>query len=322
MDQHDLELPTPIHTILVPLDGSSLGEVALPVARSLARRLGAALDLTMVLEPVGQRLPRVPAAPPLDPPAEVELGGDRLALADEYLARIAAGVSDGVDVRTAITILEGAPAEMLARHLAEGAAQIVVMATHRRGELGRFLLGSVADELVRRATAPVLLIASGDERKAAHEADVGTRVLLPLDGSSSGTSIIRHAVSVAGSEGTRYLLARVLDPVKASIGPHMGVHVARADLPREGEEAEAFLEPLARGLRERGLTVETRVVVAPEPVGAILELARDYGANLIAMATHGYQRAERLVLGSVASRVLIGTDVPVLLYRTTQRATP
>ncbi|HEX5580635.1 MAG TPA: universal stress protein, partial [Gemmatimonadaceae bacterium] len=255
-------------------------------------------------------------------------GGQRVHVARTHqgpAAPVVEDIGDGADVPDVpitTTLLEGAPAAVLAAHLAGGAAELVVMATHRRGEMRRFLLGSVADELVRRATVPVLLVASGEDQgedpgegRAAREVADLSRVLVPLDGSSSGAAIIAHAVSVAGSAGVRYRLARVLDPVSATVGPHLGVSVARTDIPRAHEEAERFLQPLVEAMRARGLDVETRVVVAPEPVGAILELAREFDAGLIAMETHGYPRAGRLLLGSVAGRVLSRTDVPVLVHR-------
>jgi nucleotide-binding universal stress UspA family protein len=74
-----------------------------------------------------------------------------------------------------------------------------------------------------------------------------------------------------------------------------------------------YLAPLADRLRAHGLNAETKVVVGAPVAAEILELARSERADLIAMGTHGRRGLERLVLGSVADKIVRASDVPVLV---------
>ncbi len=85
----------------------------------------------------------------------------------------------------------------------------------------------------------------------------------------------------------------------------------------EKAQAEAYLERVAGRLREQGLQVRTRVAVARHAAEAILEEAEAQASNLIALATHGRGGFKRLLLGSVADKLVRGASSPVLIYRPT-----
>ena len=80
------------------------------------------------------------------------------------------------------------------------------------------------------------------------------------------------------------------------------------------EDAERYLESVARGLRTRGVRVETYALLG-SPTPAIVRLAETACADVIAMATHGRGGASRLVFGSVATGVLQRAAVPLLTHR-------
>jgi nucleotide-binding universal stress UspA family protein len=81
------------------------------------------------------------------------------------------------------------------------------------------------------------------------------------------------------------------------------------------DEAQAYLDRIAERLREQGLTVQTRTVLHTHPADGILEQTREQGADLIALATHGRGGLRRLLLGSVADKVLRGGNIPMLVCR-------
>jgi nucleotide-binding universal stress UspA family protein len=87
---------------------------------------------------------------------------------------------------------------------------------------------------------------------------------------------------------------------------------------QKAQEAGAYLERVAQSLRSRSLSVKTKVAVHPEPAAAILEAAQA-GTDLIAIQTHGRRGLSRLVLGSVADKVIRGSSVPVLVQRPAKR---
>src|SRR5262249_62418742 len=138
-------------SILVPLDGSEFGEHALPLALGIARRAGAGLHLAHVHwrpAPLFTE-PRANVENTLDP------GARRRARAylDEVVKQLAA--VSAVPVTAAV--LEGGIVESLVGHAAATGADLVVMATHGRGLLSRFWLGSAADGRLRQSPAPPLL---------------------------------------------------------------------------------------------------------------------------------------------------------------------
>jgi nucleotide-binding universal stress UspA family protein len=135
--------------ILVPLDGSSLAEIALPEAAELARG-GATLVLLRAAEPV-----RLPAADPTD--SQVEIVRE----AEDYLASVAgwarkAGVAE---VQTSVSYAPAAEAIIAAARVRN--VDLIVMSTHGRSGLGRLVLGSVAETVVRGTTTPILLLRKG-----------------------------------------------------------------------------------------------------------------------------------------------------------------
>jgi nucleotide-binding universal stress UspA family protein len=305
-------------SILVPLDGSAFGEHALPLARAVMRRTGASLQLLHVVPPV----PVVEAGAPLL--ADADLMAQFRETARAYLEGVLRRLG-GPTGASAPVVLEGEVVSQIQEHAARAGADLVVMATHGRGPLARFWLGGVADELVRRLPLPLLLVRP---REAA--ADLGRgpdlgRVLLPLDGSPLAERALEPAIALGGPEAT-YTLLRVVKPaLLPAYAPEGGRPLGReveglldqiqVIQKRLLAEAEGHLAGVAGRLRERGLRVQTRVVVEEQPAVAILREAADGRAGLIALETHGRHGLSRLFLGSVADKVVRGAAVPVLVHR-------
>jgi len=89
------------------------------------------------------------------------------------------------------------------------------------------------------------------------------------------------------------------------------------DVEARRTDAEEYLAPIAIDLRNKGVRVESRVRRG-NPADAIVAAARESGADLIAMSTHGRGGLGRLVFGSVAQAVLRQVDMPVFLMRATE----
>jgi nucleotide-binding universal stress UspA family protein len=129
---------------------------------------------------------------------------------------------------------------------------------------------------------------------------VEEEVVVPLDGSALAEQALGPALGLARLLEAGCTLLRV---VESAGSPPKAVR----------EEARAYLEDVAGRLRGQGLSVRPRVVVAPHAAEAIIEQAR--GGGLIALATHGRGGLGRMLLGSVADKVIRGASVPVLVYR-------
>jgi nucleotide-binding universal stress UspA family protein len=309
-----------IRSILVPLDGSPFSEHALPAAVGVARRTGATLELVRVHEPLVPVVPGQLAAVPITPVASASAFDPRLEenhrRADEsYLQSTAARVTAESGLNARIKLLDGLPGEALAARVTERGADLIVMTTHGRSGLNRLWLGSVAEGLVRHVTVPVLLVKPG-ERKPDASARPFRRVLIPLDGSPLSESVMEPAIEVAGADEVKYTIVRVSEPVASPSVAGFGVAaVAREEAEQMEHQINAYLDSVAERLRARGLDVERRPLLHVHAASAILHAAAEIGADLIAMATHGRGGLRRLLLGSVADKVLRGADTTVLLYR-------
>ncbi len=146
--------------ILVPVDGSVLAEAALPHAIAMARRFGATIELTRSYTPPASLLAASAASampgtgPILDAGPFIAAARDE---AEVYLAALAARIRrEGVTVEQ--RRLDGSAGESIAMESLRAEVDLIVMTTHGRGGLGRLVLGSVADHVLRHADCPVLLI--------------------------------------------------------------------------------------------------------------------------------------------------------------------
>jgi nucleotide-binding universal stress UspA family protein len=292
-------------SIFVSLDGSPFSEQALPLAVTVARRARAKLHLARVHDPGADRLLTYYT---LDP---------RVAEAERaYLDEVVRRVTTEADVPVDAALLSGPVAEALQRHTAAVAADLLVMTTHGRGTWSRFWLGSVADRLVRLVTEPMLLVRPRQEAAAVEAAPELRRVLIPLDGSDLAEQILDPALALGSLMQAEYVLLQVVKPLPVNGLDVPGYAPGAPDpsfLKGARDAALDYLDSVAGRLRARSAHVRTRVAVSPQAAGAILDEARAAGIQLIALATHGRGGFKRLLLGSVADKVLREASVPVLV---------
>jgi nucleotide-binding universal stress UspA family protein len=143
-------------------------------------------------------------------------------------------------------------------------------------------------------------------------------VLIALDGGAFAEAILTPAVELGQLTGASFtLLAAVAPPPVAAFDlPAYGAGaVDEGARERARDETHAYLEGVARPLREQGLEVRTRVLTEGRPVAAILAEAEAGHCDLIALATHGRRGLSRLFLGRVADKVVRGAAASVLLCR-------
>ena len=252
-----------IRSILVPVDGSPSAEQALALAARLAARDGARLDLVLVTERVSP-LEMALGAPVPEPRLDYALRQERVV----YLTDLAKRIERDQSVRATANVSEGPVADTLARLVAEGDTDLVMMTTHGRGGMSPTWLASTADALVSRVDIPVLVVrpSEGREPQAVAAAFPPRRVLVPLDGSELAESVLDAAVAVGGSSAT-YILARASDaePVHGLTVEIVGLERdAAADLRTRVHD---YLNAVAAGFRARGLQVETTSTPRPRPGG-------------------------------------------------------
>lgn len=305
-----------LRSVLVPLDGSAFGEQALPLARSIARRSGARLELAHVSPPLGDGFPEL--APAVAAELEREEHEEAARYLDAVVRRTAESVAaSGGRVAVEGVLLEGRVADALCERVARAGIDLVVLTTHGRGPLSAYWLGSVASDLISRLEAPALLVRPREPAPAAEPEPTLRRILIALDGSELAEQILDPALALGRTMDAEYRLLRVVPPVliggQDGGAGRSGRGAAVCDL--LAIEAKSYLERVGKRLDEQVLPPETRVIIGWPPASAILEDAAAHGADVIALATHGRGGLVKLLLGSVADKVVRGAQVPVLVRR-------
>jgi nucleotide-binding universal stress UspA family protein len=302
-------------TILVPLDGSALAERALPYVRMLAPRSGAKVDMLRVIPDETKD-----ALFANNPTLLHEAGATDRPLwmremcvwdllryhAEGYLDMRAMSLRGGSwDVDTQVQI--GAPAETIVEVADALSADLIAMATHGYGGLKRWVHGSVTDAVVRGTATPVLVIPESAAEPACEPSL--KRIMLTLDGSEFAKQALPLATELATRARAELLLFQaVAPPTKIPLGPWPPVG---EQSPQRTHACNA-LRALAGELRSAGIPTRT-VVVSGSTAEEIVAAAVRYQVDLIVMATHGYRGLKRWALGSVASKVLHTTSIPLLL---------
>jgi len=282
--------------ILVPLDRSALAERAIPYAIALARAVTGHLTLLH--------------ATPSDPaPRRGEAELDAAVRLDELADRLRhQGIS--VDART----VPGNAAEAIVNAAGRAHTDVIVMSTHGRGGLGRWLYGSVADQVLRRAEVPVLLVSAACDHP--WPTDRPPKMLVSLDGSETSESVLDSARQLGQILGADAIFLRVIRAAASSDLGFDAAHLRIGQPEADGGLAEAseYLERIAGRSASPFRSVDT-IVDAGEPAAHITALARQEGVDLIVMATHGRTGLARLTIGSVATATLHRTHAPLLLMR-------
>ncbi|HZZ80128.1 MAG TPA: universal stress protein [Gemmataceae bacterium] len=306
-----------IRSILVPLDGSTFGEHALPLAITLAKRLDASLNLIHVHSLLDATYAELQV---FDNTLDQEMRNKER----EYLHAIQKQVQDRLSVPVTIRNVDGDIPAVIREQADSLQASWVVMTTHARGPMGRFWLGSNTDELIRTLPIPLIAVHPGVGSPDFAKEQRIQHMLVPLDGTPLAEDILESASAFAKAMGSDITLLRVVTPVYpvtlpaepaifGSVATDIMDRVEKmhADLRRD---ATAYLETVAARLRADGITVQARVIVEEQPGVAILEAAKP-PIDMIAIETHGRGGLSRLLLGSVADKVIRGSHVPVLVHK-------
>lgn len=301
-------------SILVPLDGSEFSARALPTAAALARRSGATLHLVVVFDP--SSMLRFTAGEASMPVFDATLINARCKELTDWVTEQASSISN-TGINATGTFLEGTVVEALAEQAVEVHADLVVMTTHARTGLNRLRLGSVASSFLGRSPSPVFLVRPGgpEAPTPGHEVPTGT-LMVTLDGSPFGESILPHAVRFASTTGMAIELVHVAEPVANPLSLFGANALVVENFVGKDEEAHAqiYLDAHAEHL-STDPPPTTKVLTDNSAARAVVSYAQASLPGAIALATHGRSGLVRLLLGSVADKVLQGVEQPVLVFR-------
>jgi nucleotide-binding universal stress UspA family protein len=296
--------------ILVPLDGSKTAECALPLVRALARRLAIGVELFSAID-LREISRDVSAAEGLFIDRLLE---DESRHSAEYLSKIAKSFGAG-----AVTTLckTGDAAETIIETAAAEKNSLIVMATHGRSGLNRFLLGSVAEKILRGSTNPLLLVKATEGMDMEGEAPL-TSIVVPLDGSELAEGVLPTVTELARKMDLEIVLLRAYaipyGAYSAGEGFYDPVHL-EAFLKILKDETFDYLDKKVAELKRRGPTQVSFVAKEGLSADEIIKFARETPANLVAMSSHGRSGIKRWVLGSVTETVVRHSGDPVLVLR-------
>jgi nucleotide-binding universal stress UspA family protein len=231
---------------------------------------------------------------------------------------------DGYSVSSMVRF--GDPAEEIAEVARCADIEIVAMATHGQTGLRHLLMGSVAEKVLRNLNIPVLMIRPTDrteDRAQARPAHSRLTTLVPLDGSPVAEQALGCATALALHNSARLVLAAV-ESTNGDIGlAEVGAMPAWVQADHEAAivRLNDYLKQTAERLTRMGLTVETRLAEG-SPAEELLRISADEQADMIVMTTRGRSGMERLLMGSVAAKVLQNAHIPVLLARACPQGLP
>ncbi len=294
--------------LLVPLDGSRLAEAVLPATRRLAQRFGATVSLLHVME---QGAPET---------VHGERHLDDIKEAEEYLNRVARECrcpNSSVEVHVHPNLERDVVASIIG-HAREFEADLIILATHGWGGMRDLLVGSIAQQVLRRGVLPVLLIRptpSGNPPPFE-----GKRVLVPLDGKQSHDGavlpVVERVAEALGSSLHLLLVVPTLSTMPRNQAP-VGIlspSATAAALDMEEEEGRNYLDRVAREMKGRKIDVSAEVRRG-DAANSVVDAVREIDPDLIVMATHGRAGLDAFWSASVGSKILSRIQQPLLMVR-------
>ena len=293
--------------LLIPLDGSKTAEQVLPFARILAGTLKLPSEFLEAVD-IAAATAHIVAdkARYLDTIiAEAE------SASREYLAEIAltfAGVPVSCKVargRAADVIIESAEAEK---------GTLIAMATHGRSGINRWMMGSVAEKVLRGTTTPLFLVRAAEDG-VSRDRDASIKsMIVPLDGSELAEMVLPTVCEIATKLDLEVVLFRAYELAASAYYGNEAYLPNYDEMLRElKEEVEGYLKKTAEGLTALGLTKVSWVALPGSDAEEIVRYANQHHDALVAMCTHGRSGAARWALGSVTEKVVRHAEEPVLV---------
>ncbi|SEL41223.1 universal stress protein [Haloferax larsenii] len=278
--------------ILVPTDGSDAAAAGAEAAVALARRFDAELSVVHVLNPNEH------------PPDDADGPEDTTQWGNEAVDEVVEIATDaGLEATGDVLEHDDSIPETILAYAASHDVDCIVMGTTGRTGLGRYVLGSVAEQTVRASSVPVVTVHEDITFDPEFES-----ILVPTDGSDHAFAAADHAVDLATATGAGLDILHVVD-----IGALPGSADPTSVLDALQEAGERALNDVIDLATEADVPAVEASVMSGSPYRAIVKYAEENDIGLVVMGTHGRTGLDRYFLGSVTERVVRRSDVPVLV---------
>lgn len=282
-----------IESVLIPTDDSDGALAGAKRGIALASRAGADVHVLSIVE--------TPGDPLADDDAVLSALESNAEDAVDRIANLARDHDDALDITTAVE--RGTPFQSIREYAHRREIDVVVMGTKGRAGLDMVLLGSVAENVLRTARTPVLVVPpDGDDD--IHEVTFD-RLLLPTDGSDGAAVATSWGIALASKMESAIHALHAVDTNPLSRDPEPDELLDA--LERRGEAA---LEAVREQAGDADVSVSGSIADGP-PANVILTYANDHDIDLIVMGTHGRTGVGQWFLGSVTENVVRQADVPV-----------
>jgi nucleotide-binding universal stress UspA family protein len=278
-----------INRILLATDLSACSKAAIPYACALARSYHARVHLLNVLGP--QPLVGPMGVPYADPEQEHEASRRQL--------RALADCPEFRSIEKEYSVHRGKVPDVVGRIVEEDKIDLLVVGTHGRHGVKQFVMGSVAEQLFRHATCPVLTVGPGAARNIPHDAKF-KRILLGTDFSSGSVNVVQYAESLARATDAALIIFHAIPDRRDASSQ------ATFD-----DEIAAARKRIAE-LRPAGLSdVDTSLKIG-RPAELIVETATERNADLIVIGARRGPRLASHVPWAVAHEVVCAAPCPVM----------
>ena len=318
------------HRILIPLDGSTHAEKALPIAVRIAKATGSILTLLQISSlgiEYGPYFTRVGYLSDRVTKAE-------LAQAQTYLENILQ-MPLLADIEVHVVAISGLPVSTILAYTQSQQIDLIVLCSHGYTGMKRWALGSVAGSIARRSPVPVLITREHSllSNQLFPNEPSSIHALVALDGSATAEAMLTPAAHIIAAlsqpaQGVLHLLqmVKLLTPeeeldYKRS---RLSMYVRKQAISAAGEYLQTVSDRLMRELvPELGLSVIWTVEECVDVADKLIDVAEHgtgmtQACHLLALATHGRCGVQRLFLGSVAEHVLMRAYLPLLIVRPPQ----
>ena len=280
-------------SILLPVDGSEHASRIVTHAAELAQRTEARLNVLYVADTTKDSVTVV--------------DGNVVDALEREGETIVADVAEIIEDQGAVCgtdVVQGSPAPTIVDYAEKYDHDLIVLPTHGRSGISRYLLGSVTEKVVRLADIPVLTARmQSDERLAFPYEDI----LVPTDGSPVATAAARHGLELATAlDATVHVLSVVDD---TSMGPDLRSVLSDTELEGPAVSAVEDVATMAHGYEPAA--VETYVEQG-SPAEVITQYLEARSIDAVVIGSSGRRGVDRILLGSVAEKTVRSAPVPVI----------
>ena len=286
--------------ILVPLDGSELAEAALAPAVAIAEAMAADIILLRVAVPLSIKL---------DPDLYQRVIDSSQNDANAYLKSIQTRALF-FSIRPKPETVVGKAAESIIKFAQENEIDLIVMSSHGRSGISRWIYGSVASKVLYQVACAISIIHPQVET----ELFANKRVLVPLDGSMRAEQALEPALKLAQALSAELILLRVTIMPQSPVGPVVGWPGTEAVMNEDEQEARSYLQRVQVSLKNGQVQIHTHIA-ASSVAESIIDMADKLQVDIIVMSSHGRSGMSRWVFGSVTEKTLRGAHCATLIIR-------